>query len=74
MSIQFEKTNSASGITVPAAAMKLSGFAPGEDAQYHTLNDAVVVLKKRMNAAEVIRAAWSLQKLSAELCAHVAAL
>ena len=73
MSIQFEKTNSPNGVSIPSAAMKVSGFVPGEDVRYHTLKGAVVILKKRMNAAELIRAAWALQQLSAELCAHLAA-
>ena len=72
MSIRFEKLNPTDSVTIPAAAMKLSGFAPGEDAGYHTLSDAVVVLKKRMNASELIRAAWALKQLSAELCTHLA--
>lgn len=72
MSIRFEKPNLASSVTIPAAAMTISGFNPGEDAQYHTLNGAVVVLKKQMTAAQLIRAAWALQQLSTELCAHLA--
>ena len=72
MSIRFEKPNLCDSVTIPAAAMTISGFDPGEDAQYHTLIGAVVVLRKRMTAAQLIRAAWSLQQLSAELCAHLA--
>ena len=33
----------------------------------HPLKDAVVVLKKRMNALELIHAAWALSELSADL-------
>lgn len=70
--MKFEKISPADGVTIPAAALKLSGFTPGEDAEYHTLKDAVVVLKKQMTASEVVRAAWALQQLSAELCVHLA--
>ena len=74
MSIRFEMPDHTSSVTIPAAAMTISGFAPGEDAQYHTLSGAVVVLKKQMTAAQLIRAAWSLKQLSAELCTELAML
>ena len=72
--MKFEKDNVSQGVKIPAAAMNISGFAPDEAAEYHTLQDAVVVLKKQMNALELVRAAWSLQQLSAELCSHLAML
>ena len=72
MSFKFEKPNLTDSVTIPAAAMTVSGFAPGEDAQYHTISGAVVVLKKRMNASELIRAAWSLKQLASELLTELA--
>ena len=72
--MKFEKKNVSQGVKIPAAAMNISGFDPREGAEYHTLKDAVVVLKKRMNASELVRAAWSLQQLSAKLCTHLAML
>ena len=38
----------------------------------HALNGCVVVLKKCMNASELIRAAWALYELSTDLAAHLA--
>ena len=74
MSIRFEMPDHTDSVTIPAAAMTISGFNHGEDAQYQTLSGAVVVLKKRMNASELIRAAWSLKQLSAELLTELAML
>ena len=72
--MKFEKFDLAEGMKIPRAALKLSGFGEHEAAEYHTLQDAVVVLKKQMSAPELVRAAWSLQQLSAELCTHLASL
>lgn len=72
--MKFEKFDLAEGMKIPRAALKLSGFGEHEAAEYHTLQDAVVVLKKQMSALELIRAAWSLQRLCAELCTHLALL
>ncbi len=72
--MRFEKHDLTEGCKLPVAALKLSGFGAHEAAEYHTLTNAVVVLKKRMNALELIRAVWSLQQLAAELCTHLAML
>lgn len=66
--MKFEKHDLSDGMRIPAAAMKICGFDPGEPAEYYTLDNAAVVLKKQMTASEVVKAAWSLHKLSAELC------
>ena len=71
MSFKTEK-NLTGSFAIPASTMTISGFTPGEDTDCHALNGAVAVLKKRMTAAELIRAAWSLQQPSAELCARLA--
>ena len=65
--MKFEKHDLTEGCKLPVAALKLSGFGAHEAAEYHTLTNAVVVLKKRMNALELIRAVWSLHLLSTEL-------
>ncbi len=69
--MKFEKRNTANGITIPPAALKRGGFGPQDGAEYHTLSDCVVVLKKTMNASELIRAAWALINLAAELTGHI---
>ncbi len=72
--MRFDKHELGEGLKIPAAAMTISGFDAEESAEYFTLQNAVAVLKKRMTALELIRAAWSLQQLSAELCTHLAML
>ena len=68
----FEKFDLTEGMKVPRGGLKLSGFGEHEAAAYHTLQDAVVVLKKQMSALELIRASWSLHQLSAELAVRLA--
>jgi hypothetical protein len=70
--MRFEKHDLAEGAKIPRAALKLCGFEPEQSAEYHVLEDAVVVLKKRMNASELIRASWTLQQLAIDLCTHLA--
>lgn len=69
--MKFEKECILGGVLIPPAAMRLSNFGDHEGAEYHTLKNCVVVLKKSMNALELIRAAWALQNLSAKLCARL---
>ena len=70
--MKFEKHDLTNGMRIPAAAMRISGFDTDEAAQYFTLNNSVVVLKKRMNMPELLKAAWSLNKLSSELWGYAA--
>ena len=65
--MKFEKGNTANGINIPPAALKLSGFESGEPAEYHTATNVVVVVKKNMTALELIQAVWSLICLSERL-------
>lgn len=52
---------------IPEEAMKFSGFAPWEPAEYHALNNAVVVLKQEMDEEELRGAVLSLTQLVTEL-------
>ncbi len=52
--------------------MKLSGFEPECKVELHVSKDALVVLKQRMTAVELLRAAKSLQKLATDLHVHLA--
>ena len=45
MSFKFEKPTLTDSVTIPAAAMTVSGFAPGEDAQYVRLDNGEVYPK-----------------------------
>lgn len=71
--MRFEKYELDEGMKLPAAELRLCGFDLQQTAECHMLKDAAVVLKKQMNASELIRAAWSLRQLSAELFAALAA-
>lgn len=70
--MKFVKEVTPKGFRLPPAAMKLSGFLAGEQAEYHTLKDAVVVLKGQMTAMELLAAAQSLHDLAVELHTHLA--
>lgn len=69
---KFVKEVSEYGLSIPLAAFKLSEFENGSAADFHTLKNTVVVLKKRMTALELIGAIHSLQRLSADLFTHLA--
>lgn len=70
--MKFLKETTSKGIQIPAAAMKLSGFEPECKVELHVSKDALVVLKQRMTAVELLRAAKSLQKLATDLHVHLA--
>lgn len=70
--MKFVRDVTAKGITIPAAALKLCGFEGTEKAELHANPDAMVVLKGKMTAMELIHAAQYLQELSAELTTHLA--
>lgn len=70
--MKFVKETTSKGLQIPAAAMKLSGFEGGGKVELHASEDALVVLKQRMTAMELLRAAKSLQKLATDLHVHLA--
>ena len=70
--MKFVKETTSKGIQIPAAAMKLSGFESGGKVELHASEDTLVVLKQRMTAMELLRAARSLQKLATDLHVHLA--
>ena len=55
------------GLCIPTDALTAAGFSRREETDCLALKNAVVVLKKQMNALELVRAAWSLLNLSIEL-------
>ena len=70
--MKFVKETTSKGIQIPAAAMKLSGFESGAKVVLHASEDTLVVLKQRMTAMELLRAAKSLQTLVTDLHVHLA--
>lgn len=72
--IHFEGKCPEADMKIPEGALRLSGFDSGEKLEYHPQANALVVLKKRMTALDLIRAAWSLRQLSDALTAHLVEL
>ena len=70
--MKLDMTTTKNGAIIPPAALRSSGFDPHEGVECHALKDCVVVLKKCMSAPELVRAAWALHMLSANLMAHLA--
>ena len=70
--MRFVKETTSKGLQIPTAAMKLSGFESSGKVELHASEDTLVVLKQRMTAMELLRAARSLQKLATDLHVHLA--
>ena len=70
--MKFVKETTSKGLQIPTAAMKLSGFESSGKVELHASEDTLVVLKQRMTAMELVRAARSLQKLATDLHVHLA--
>lgn len=65
--LKFNKTLSPDGLHLPNAVFRIGGFASNEEAEVRPVQDAVVVLKRRMTALELAGALQSLHALSVEL-------
>lgn len=65
--MKFEKNATIKGAFIPRSALALSGFAEDESAALHALPGAIVLLKKRMTAMDLLTAMDSLSKLSTDL-------
>ncbi len=70
--MKFVKENTASNLTIPATALKLSGFAEKEKVEIHTAPAAVTILKGRMTVMEMIQAIESLSALAGDLTLQLA--
>ena len=53
--MKFEKNATIKGAFIPRSALALSGFSEDEAAALHVLPGAIVLLKKRMTAVQVLR-------------------
>lgn len=65
--MKFEKNATIKGAFIPRSALVLSGFSEDEAAALHVLPGAIVLLKKRMTAMDLLDAMDSLSKLSTDL-------
>ena len=70
--MKFNKQINNGTLLIPGGAFKISGFEGGEKVEIHTLDSAVVVLKKQMTAMELIQAMDALHRLATELTVHLA--
>ena len=52
--MKFNKQINNGTLLIPGGAFKISGFEGGEKVEIHTLDSAVVVLKKQMTTKELI--------------------
>ncbi len=65
--MKFIKEITPKGLLLPVTAARLAGLNAGEKVEYHTMKGAMVVLKGRMTAPELLDAAHQLSSLSAQL-------
>lgn len=65
--MKFMKEYSGQKLIVPSGAMKLSGFEPVQEMELHTLDGALIILKKRMTAMELISTIDTLTQFCADL-------
>lgn len=68
---KFHPTGTVRGVHIPPAALALSGFGKEDALEGHAMSDAVVLLRKEMNASELLRAADALKNLATSLCVHL---
>ena len=65
--LKFNKTLAPDGLRLPSAVFRIGDFASNEEAEVRPIQDAVVVLKRRMTALELAGTIQSLHALSVEL-------
>ena len=70
--MKFIKKVAHKGLLLPVTSARLAGFEAGDKVEYHSLNGAMVVLKGKMTAMELLAAARSLQDLAIDLHVHLA--
>lgn len=69
--MKFVKEYTGANLTIPSAALKVSHFEK-EKVELHALEDAVVILKGRMTAMELVHVMESLNQLSTDLAVELA--
>jgi len=70
--MKFIKKVSPKGLRLPVTAARLIDMEIGDKAEYNVKDNAIVVLKGRMTAMEMIRAAQSLQEMAVDLYTSLA--
>lgn len=69
--MKFVKNYTGANLSIPSAALKVSGFEP-EKVELHALEDVVVVTKGQMTAMELIHTMNALNQLSSDLAVELA--
>lgn len=70
--MKFTKHITPKGLPVPAAALYRAGFQAGETAECHVREGTVILLKRRMTAGELLRAAQALHDKAVDLHVRLA--
>lgn len=65
--MKFIKEITPKGLLLPVTAARLAGFNAGDKVEYHTLDGAMLVLKGRMSAPELLAVVQQLTSTSAQL-------
>lgn len=71
IAMKFLREATAKGLRILPAELKANRLSPDEKAEVHLLGDAIVILKHRMTAMELIRTMYQLVELSADLTSHL---
>ena len=69
--MKFIKEITPKGLLLPVTAARLAGFNAGDKVEYHTLDGAMLVLKGRMSAPELLAVVQQLTSTSAQLLHHL---
>ncbi len=69
--MKFIKEVTPKGLLLPVTAARLAGFGTGEKVEYHTLEGAMVVLKGKMTAPELLAVVHQFMSMSAQLLHHL---
>lgn len=70
--MKFVKGTTNQKLYIPQAALRLAKFSEKDSAELHVIEDALVILKREMNATELLRAAHALHQLAVELYTQLA--
>ena len=70
--MKFTRQATPKGVYIPNSAIKLAGFETGDDLELHVDESAMVLLKKRMTAYELVDAIQHLNSITTELLKHIA--
>jgi len=65
--MKFLRETNSKGLRILPAELKLAGFPQDEKAEVHVMDNAIVVLKRKMTAMELIDTARQLHELATDL-------